>query len=459
MLKEDKKSGTISKMLAGKPAEITLEQATAYRKIMTAPEWAEIKNQYRTLRAMVLKEYGVKQKMKVFTWYNPKFEKDTIMTPMDSLKYHRMFLQTGILAVDPTNSEIKAWVGGVNFKHFQFDHIRTDRQVGSTFKPFVYATAIAQQGISPCFPVYDQMVTIPAHYMNFTHTKDWTPKNSHKYTGAKMTLFEALKNSVNSASAFLMKQMGDTEPVRGLINNMGIDSSAKRSDGQYRVPKQPAICLGASDLTVLEMTGAYSTFANNGMYSKPYVIRKIEDKNGKIIWRSLPEEKLALPANADYVMLEMLKYNVKGAPGINGLKSEIGGKTGTTNDYTDGWFMGVTPRLVVGTWVGGEDRWIRFRSFEDGQGARMARPICAGFISRLEKDPKSGYDYNARFKRPEGDLGIEINCNAYKDGLPPTNGDEEQFSPDIFNDQLDENGKTPGKKPDDTFGDELHGGH
>jgi penicillin-binding protein 1A len=121
--------------------------------------------------------------------------------------------------------------------------------------------------------------------------------------------------------------------------------------------------------------------------------------------------------------------------------------------------MGVTPRLVVGTWVGGEDRWIRFRSFEDGQGARMARPICAGFISRLEKDPKSGYDYNARFKRPEGDLGIEINCNAYKDGLPPTNGDEEQFSPDIFNDQLDENGKTPGKKPDDTFGDELHGGH
>jgi penicillin-binding protein 1A len=459
MLLEDRKPGIIAKMLSAKPPEVTLEQAAAYRKIMTGAEWPEIKSQYRLLRAMVMKEYGVKQKMKVFSWFGgPKFERDTIMTPMDSLKYHRMFLQTGILAVDPTNSEVKAWVGGINFKHFQFDHIRTDRQVGSTFKPYVYATAIAQQGVSPCFPVYDQEVTIPARYMNFTHTKDWTPKNSHPFTGAKLTLFEALKGSVNSASAFLMKQMGDTEPVRGLINNMGIDSAARRPDGQYRVPKQPSICLGASDLTVFEMTGAYATFANNGMYGKPYVIRKIEDKNGKVLWRSLLEEKVALPPNANYVMLEMLKYNVKGTPGINTLKSEIGGKTGTTNFYTDGWFMGVTPRLVVGTWVGGEDRWIRFTSFEDGQGARMARPICAGFISRLEKDPKSGYDYNARFKRPEGDLGIEINCNAYKDGLPPTNGDEEQFAPDKFNDQLDENGKPPGKKPDDTFGDELHNG-
>jgi penicillin-binding protein 1A len=252
-----------------------------------------------------------------------------------------------------------------------------------------------------------------------------------------------------------MRQMGSTEPVRGLANNMGIDSTARRADGGYRVPKEVSICLGAADLTVMEMTGAYSTFANKGMYGRPYVIKKIEDKNGKVLWRSLPDEKVALPPNVNYVMVDMLKYNVSGAPGINTLKSEVGGKTGTTNDFTDGWFMGITPRLVVGTWVGGEDRWIRFLSIGDGQGARMARPIFAGFLGRLEKDKNSGYDLNARFVRPAGDLGIEINCAAYQDGLPPT-GDEEDFSPDIYNDEIQDpaNPKTPAKKPDDTFGDQ-----
>lgn len=458
MIIEEKKAGYISKQLAAK--WVTLEQAAMYRKIMSNnSNWAEAKNQYRALRAAVVKQYEVKHPMKVFTWNNPKLEKDTIMSPMDSLKYHRMFLQMGMLAVDPTTSAIKAWVGGINFKHFQFDHVRTDRQVGSTFKPFVYATAISQQSISPCFPVYDQEVTIPAHYMNFTHGSDWTPRNSTgAYSGAKLTLKEALKNSVNSVSAYLMRQMGGTEPVRGLINNMGIDSTAKRGDGDYRVPKQPSICLGAADLTVFEMTGAYTTFANKGMYGRPYLIKKIEDKNGKILWRSLPEEKVALSPNVDYVMVDMLKYNVKGAPGVNTLKSEVGGKTGTTNNYTDGWFMGITPRLVVGTWVGGEDRWIRFLSLGDGQGARMARPIFAGFINRLENNKNSGYDYNARFVRPAGDLGIEINCAAYQDGLPPT-GDEEEFSPDIYNDEIDDPAKAAGKKPDDTFGDELPGGN
>lgn len=454
MLSEEANKGYIPKMLAAN--FVTLEQAAAYRKILSGNEWKEAKTQYQTLRAVVQKQYDTKQRMKVFTWNNPKFEKDTTMSPMDSLKYHRMFLQTGMLAVDPTTSEIKAWVGGINFKHFQYDHIRTDRQVGSTFKPFVYSTAIAQQSISPCFPVYDQEVTIPARYMNFTHTQDWTPRNSTGiYSGAKLTLKEALKNSVNSVSTYLMRQMGSTEPVRGLVNNMGIDSAARRTDGGYRVPKEVSICLGAADLTVMEMTGAYSTFANKGMYGRPYVIKKIEDKNGKVLWRSLPDEKVALAPNVNYVMVDMLKYNVAGASGINTLKSEVGGKTGTTNDFTDGWFMGITPRLVVGTWVGGEDRWIRFLSIGDGQGARMARPIFAGFLGRLEKDKNSGYDMNARFVRPAGDLGIEINCAAYQDGLPPT-GDEEDFSPDIYNDEIQDpaNPKTPAKKPDDTFGDQ-----
>jgi penicillin-binding protein 1A len=222
-----------------------------------------------------------------------------------------------------------------------------------------------------------------------------------------------------------MKQMGDTRPVRGLISNMGIDSS--------KVPDAPAIALGASDLTVFEMTGAYATFANKGLYSQPFVIQKIEDKNGRVLYRSLPEERLALAPNANYVMIDMLKYNTAGAPGIRELKSEVGGKTGTTNNFSDAWFMGVTPKLVVGTWVGGDDRWIRFLSLADGQGSRLARPIFADFIQRLEKDPKSGYDYNARFVRPAGDLGIVIDCSAYLDSIPAA--DEEHFGDDIFGDE------------------------
>jgi len=460
MLDEERKPGSFGKLIADGIA--TADQVSTYRSVMRGVEWAEIKNQYRALQVAIKKVYDTKTRMKVFSWNTPNFEKDTVMSPLDSLRYHRMFLQCGLLAMDPTTSEIRAWVGGINFKYFQFDHIRTDRQVGSTFKPFVYATAISQQSISPCFQVYDQPVTIPARYQNFTNITDWTPKDaSGNYTGLRMTLKEALKNSVNSISTYLMKQMGDTEPVRGLCNNMGIDSSAKRPDGQYRIPKQPSICLGAADLTVFEMTGAYATFANKGMYGLPFVIKRIEDKNGRTIYRSLPEEHVALPPNANYVMLDMLKYNVAGAPGINTLKSEVGGKTGTTTDQSDGWFMGVTPRLVVGTWVGGEDRWIRFFSLADGQGARMARPVFAGFIARLEKDTKSGYDFNARFVRPPGDLGIETNCANYAQGDAAPTQDEEDFFPDIYNDQLNEDGSIPGKpkKPDDTFGDQLEGGN
>jgi len=183
------------------------------------------------------------------------------------------------------------------------------------------------------------------------------------------------------------------------------------------------------------------------------VIRKIEDKNGKVIYQSSFEEKVALPESANYVMVDMLKYNVKGAPVVNTLKSEIGGKTGTTNDYTDGWFMGITPRLVIGTWVGGEDRWIRFLNLNDGQGAKMARPIVASFVSRLEKDPKSGYDYNARFVRPSN-MTIEINCASYAGSYQsPT---DEEFAPDIYSDEANPADPTKGKKPGnkEQFGDQ-----
>ncbi|MBK8923663.1 MAG: penicillin-binding protein [Saprospirales bacterium] len=251
MLADEKDGKTITRFVANN--WIPAQMAANYRQIMSSRDWPEIKKQWAALQKDIMARYRTRVPMKVFSWDSSNLEKDTLMSPYDSLRYHRMFLQTGVLAVDPTTSEVKAWVGGINFKYFKFDHVRTMRQVGSTFKPFIYATAIAQQSISPCYQVYDQAVTIPAHYQNFTTIADWTPRNSMgSYSGQLLTLKEALKGSVNSVSAFLMKQMGSTEPVRGLLNNMGIDSSGRLADGGYRIPKQPSICLGVADLTVWE---------------------------------------------------------------------------------------------------------------------------------------------------------------------------------------------------------------
>jgi penicillin-binding protein 1A len=388
------------------------EKVTAYNAILKSPEWTTVKRQYNLLDSELKRIFYTKVPMKVFS-YNATGETDTMLSPIDSIKYHRMFLQTGVLAIEPGTGHVKAWVGGIDYKHFQYDHVRTDRQVGSTFKPLVYATAISQQGLTPCYRMYDQAVTIPALYERFTNENDWTPKNAKgNYSGRQMTLKEALKNSVNSISAGLMKQMGDTDPVRGLAHNMGIDSTSKRGEGNYRVPKQPSICLGASDLTVWEMTGAYTTFANNGEYVTPTYLLRIEDKNGKTIYRPQFYERRALQPEANYLMVEMLKYVTKGATGMSSIKSEVGGKTGTTNNFSDGWFVGVTPSLVIGTWVGGEDRWVRFLVLDDGQGAKMARPVFVSIMNKLEKDPNPPIDINKRFKKPAIDLTAEWDCST-----------------------------------------------
>ncbi|MFK7936162.1 MAG: penicillin-binding transpeptidase domain-containing protein, partial [Saprospiraceae bacterium] len=335
--------------------------------------------------------------------------------------------------VDPVTGHVKSWVGGINHKYFQYDHVNSNvsRQVGSTFKPFIYATAIALQGISPCFEVIDIPVTILPGEGNFSLLKEWTPRNADgEYTGDRLTLREGLRQSKNTVSVYLMRQLGDTRPVRGLIHNMGIDSTRKYPNGQPRVPRQPSIALGAASLSVYEMTGAYTTFANNGLYNKPIFISRIEDKNGRVIYEELPEEHLALNPSANYVMVDMLRYAGK----LGGLKSDAGGKTGTTNSFVDGWFMGVTPSLVVGTWVGGEDNWIRFRSLMYGQGGRMAKPFFVDLIKRLENDPKADYDVKARFTRPAGDLGIVIDCGEYQnetDEVDPK-GEEDPFDEDPF---------------------------
>jgi penicillin-binding protein 1A len=216
---------------------------------------------------------------------------------------------------------------------------------------------------------------------------------------------------------------------------MGIDTEEKYPNGRFRIPRQPSIALGATDLSNLEMTGAYTTFANNGIYNRPTYLLRIEDKNGRLIYEEFPEEKQAINPNANYVMVEMLKHSA----GVWGLKSQVGGKTGTTNDYVDGWYMGITPELVVGTWAGGEDRWIRFRSIHYGQGAVMAKPFFKSFIKRLEESDKVDYDPSATFYRPPGDLGIEMDCSEYDRASLPMDEDneyeDEGFSEDMFGDE------------------------
>lgn len=393
---------------------LSSEKRKLYQKILVSPEWRILKKSWLDAEKEAMKIMNTPTKMKVFTYENPSMEKDTTMSPLDSIKYHRSILQIGSMAVDPLTGHVKAWVGGVNYKYYKYDHVTSRRQVGSTFKPVIYATAIGQQALSPCFQVYDVPYTIHVGESNFDIIEDWTPKNATgDYSGEKYTLKRGLKESKNTVSVYLMKQLGDTEPVRGLAHNMGIDSSAQYSNGRYVLPRQPSICLGSADLTVEEMAGAYTTFANNGIYNKPIYITRIEDKNGKLIFQHVPESKIALDPQTNYVMVEMLRNVVYGAGGFYGRKSDFGGKTGTTDKHVDGWFVGLTPNLVVSTWVGGEDPWIRFRSLAMGQGSVMARPYFAALLEKLEHLDEDIYDKKERFYKPPGKLNIELDCEVY----------------------------------------------
>ncbi len=433
LLAENRRPDTLAQLVKAK--RLSTETANRLRRVLNSDYFPDLRTAWSQLQEAADRAFNTPVAMRVFA-YNDEMEKDTVMTPLDSIRYHRMFLQTGILAVDPVTGHIKVWVGGVNHKYFQYDHININRQVGSTFKPFVYATAIEIYRFSPCYTVTDVAKTIEPGEGNFGLIQPWTPANaSGGYSGKVFNLRDGLRNSVNTVSVHLVKEIGDVEPIRGIVHQMGIDSTTRYPNGRYRVPKSPSICLGATDLSVMEMTGAYSTFANNGLYVKPVFITRIEDRNGRVIYSSMPEEKQALSPSANYAMLDLLKYS---ATNLGGIKSEVGGKTGTTNDYVDGWFMGVTPRLVVGTWVGGEDRWIRFLSLAYGQGSYMAKPFFSEFIKALENTPGVDFDPSVRFPRPPGDMDIELDCSKYSSGRPAFKDLDDEFSRDIFGDEQPE---------------------
>ena len=315
----------------------------------------------------IIKSFDIKTKMKVFTW---KGERDTIMTPRDSIRYYKHFLQSGVMAMEPQTGHIKAWVGGINYKYFQYDHVgQGARQVGSTFKPFVYATAIEQLNMSPCDTMIDGPFMI--HKGRHNVTEDWEPRNSDQRYRGMVTLKKALANSINTISAKLIDKVGP-KAVVDMTHKLGVKSE---------IPLQPAISLGAVEITVHDMVAAYSTFANQGVYLKPQFISRIEDKNGVVIYEPIPESHDVLNKDIAFAVIKLLEgvtedgsgarlrtegggngYNrVTGYPYV--LTNPIAGKTGTTQNQSDGWFMGMVPNLVTGVWVGCEDRSARFQKY------------------------------------------------------------------------------------------------
>lgn len=364
----------------------------------------------------IMKNFRSPIPMQIFSWNG---EIDTLLSPLDSIRYYKSFYQSGFLAVEPQTGFIKAWVGGINFKHFKFDNVfQAKRQVGSTFKPFLYATAIKEKKYSPCFEVPDAKVCIEAGMYGLL--KDWCPSNSDdKYSGM-ITLKRALAESKNTVSTFLMKQIGPASVVQ-LCSDLGIKSE---------VPVAPSIALGTMDLSVYELVGAYTTFANRGTYTEPIAILRIEDKNGLVLAEFEPDTREVMSEEVAYVMLDILKAVTQFGTGARlrsregryldnvvtgfpwAFDNPIAGKTGTTQNNSDGWFVGMVPNLVAGAWVGCEDRSAHFRSTYFGQGATAAMPIWALFMKKCFADPELKVS-RSDFDPPQEPISIITDCAEY----------------------------------------------
>jgi penicillin-binding protein 1A len=363
--------------------------------------------------------FDKKTEMSIFSWSGIK---DTIMTPRDSILYYKSFLNAGMMSMTPQTGEVKAWVGGINFKHFKYEHVKqARRQVGSTFKPFVYATAIDQLKLSPCDVLPRNHFTMEAG--KHGNQNDWSPRNSdNKYEGM-LTLKNALALSVNTITARLIDKIGP-KPVIEMLDKLGVDTR--------EIPAVPSIALGTADMSVFEMVSAYSTFVNEGVYVKPVIVNRIEDKNGTVLYQQVPETRDVLSKEAAYVTVNLMEGVTQFGSGVRlrgtwagnqdhyrravtgypyDFKNPIAGKTGTTQNQSDGWFMGMVPNLVTGVWVGGEDRAVHFPGITYGQGATMALPIWGIYMKKVYADKDLEVSSGA-FPRPEN-LSIVIDCDNY----------------------------------------------
>lgn len=391
------------------------------RSMRQSERYRKLTKELDKTKKEAIASFDVKKKMKIFSW---KGEIDTIMTPRDSMLYYKNILRTGLLSIEPQSGHIKAWVGGINYTHFKYDHVwQGRRQVGSTFKPFLYTAAIDQLKYSPCDTLPDAYFCVPEG--KFGILKDWCPKNSTgKYKGM-ISLKSALAGSVNTISARLMNDVGPKNTI-AMAHNLGIKSE---------IEELPSIALGSVDLNLYEMVNAYSTIANMGQYIKPVIISRIEDKNGAVLYQEIPETKDVLSKESAYVAIKLMEGVTQYGSGqrlrsgkntwnpvykkgvVTGhpyqFTNPIAGKTGTTQNNSDGWFMGMVPNLVTGVWVGGDDRAVHFNSTAYGQGATMALPIWGLYM-------KSCYgvkDLNISkedFEEPEN-LTIEVDCKKWKE--------------------------------------------
>ncbi len=337
--------------------------------------------------------------MTIFSWTG---DRDTTMTPLDSIKYYKWYLRSSFMSMDPHTGHIKAWVGGPDYRYFKYDQVKTGkRQVGSTFKPLVYTVAM-DNGWSPCF----EAPNLPIVFEDFDN---WSPKNSDGKEGGMMTLRMGLANSVNLITAYMMKQVGP-QAVVNVAKKMGITSD---------IPAYPSICLGTPDVSLYEMVGAYSTYANKGVWTEPIYITRIEDKNGNVLFEKVPRKVDALSEQTAYLMIYMMKGVIDKGTGLRlrgpryRFTNPIAGKTGTTQENSDGWFIGITPDLVSGVWTGAEDRIVHFRSTNLGEGANTALPIWALYMKKVYADPKLKISMGD-FQPPPGGLSVVVDCDQYK---------------------------------------------
>tara|TARA_B110000902_G_scaffold223071_1_gene259650 strand:- start:12747 stop:15086 length:2340 start_codon:yes stop_codon:yes gene_type:complete len=419
-----------------KPREITELLNSGMRR---SERWRKMKYDLKKSEEEIRASFKKPIPMKIFSWTAENNEIDTIMTPLDSMRYYKTFLRTGMMSMEPQTGHVKAWVGGINYKHFQYDMVKQGkRQVGSTFKPFVYAAAIDQLHLSPCDTFPKSQITIEA--LKHGNMKPWAPKNAGGNYGGFETLKSALANSRNTITARLMNEIGP-QPVINLAHSLGV---------QQKIPAVPSIALGTPDLSVYEMVAAYSSFANQGVYTKPVMVTHIKDKSGTILYQYSPETKDVLSKEVAYVTVKLMEGVTQFGSGqrlrhsaakdkpvykeiVTGYPYEftnpIAGKTGTTQNQSDGWFMGMVPNLVTGVWVGGEDRATHFKTITYGQGASMALPIWANFM-------RSCYELEdlniskEEFLAPE-ELTIEVDCETTNEEGEVIPKDNTTITPDF----------------------------
>ncbi|MDB4107444.1 transglycosylase domain-containing protein [Bacteroidia bacterium] len=388
------------------------------RMIKRSARYRSLKRKYKSNKDSIDFYLNKPVRMTLFSWEG---DIDTTLSPMDSLKYTKQILHTGFMSFEPQTGHVKAWVGGINHKHFQYDHVnkKATRQVGSTFKPLVYARGLDDDKLHPC-----EIESTGPVIVEYGNGKEWMPHNSSK-APAEVTFYEGLQKSINTITARVMKRLGpnSADVVKQTAGKMGIDDS--------KFEPYPSICLGTMDVSVFEMVGAYGTFVNGGTFVEPIFVTRIEDKNGNILEEFTPKREEAIRQQTAYIICKMLERVTMSGGTANRIRRNytlpdnvaIGGKTGTTQGNSDGWFMGVTPNLVSGCWVGAEERNVHFRSTALGQGANMALPIFGKYMQQVFADAESNYG-RGYFKKPDIEMTIDPNCDNYTGGKQNNNGED-----------------------------------